>query len=103
MLGLVEDALAGAAVDLAVLGAADLVAELLGAGLGAVGLEAAAVVLASISMVEVSNGNIPSSLVTSIGNSLLDLLLGRLGRVGSHALLHLGGEVFASEIGHDGG
>ena len=40
VLGLVEDGAAGAAVNLAVFGAADLVGELLAVGLGVVGLDA---------------------------------------------------------------
>jgi len=44
--------------------------------------------------------NIPSELVTSIGESLLDLGLGGLGGVGDHALLHLVGEILAAGVRH---
>lgn len=45
VLGLVDDGAAGAAVNLAVLAAADLVGELLSVGLGRIGLGATAVVV----------------------------------------------------------
>lgn len=61
VLRLVHDALAAAAVDVLILGAAELVADLLAGGLLVVGLEAT------------------SNLITGAGNSLLQLLLGRLG------------------------
>lgn len=61
VLRLVHDALAAAAVDVLVLGAAELVAGILGGGLLAIGLDAT------------------SNLITGAGKSLLQLLLGRLG------------------------
>lgn len=46
-LGLIQDALAAAAVDMLVLAAGGLVGNLLGGGLGVVGLQAAVMTLAS--------------------------------------------------------
>lgn len=56
VLGLVEDGAAGGAVDLAVLGAAHLVGELLAGGLLVVGLEAAGGVLVDASVEGVRMG-----------------------------------------------
>jgi len=54
VLGLVQDAVAGTAVDVLVLAAAHLVADVLGGGLGVVGLKATvqSMVISSCSMVE---------------------------------------------------
>jgi hypothetical protein len=45
-----------------------------------------------------SEGNVPNEFVASVGEGLLHLLAGGLGRVGGHALAELGVEVFASEV-----
>lgn len=45
-------------------------------------------------------GNVPSDLVTSVGESLLDLGLGGLGGVGDSALLQLVGPIFAAGVRH---
>lgn len=45
--------------------------------------------------------NVPSELVAAVGDRLLQLLLGGLGRVGCHALTELGGEIFTASVRHD--
>jgi hypothetical protein len=82
VLGLVEDRLAGAAVNVLVLGATKLISSGLSAGLLAVGND--------------TTGN----LVAGIGEGLLELLSGGLGGVWLKALLGLGGEIFASKVRH---
>lgn len=79
VLRLVHDALAGAAVDVLVLGAAELVADLLAGGLLVVGLEATRGGLVIWFKKSRNEGSIPSNLITGAGNILLHLLLGRLG------------------------
>jgi hypothetical protein len=83
VLGLVEDRLAGAAVNVLVLGAAELVGEGLLTGLLRVWDDAA------------------GDLVGGISEGLTDLLAGGLGGVRLETLLGLGGEIFATEIRHD--
>jgi len=79
VLRLVHDALAAAAVDVLVLGAAEFVAGILGGGLLAVGLDATRGGLGIWFKKSRSEGSIPSNLITGAGKSLLQLLLGRLG------------------------
>lgn len=45
---------------------------------------------------------LPSDLIASVGEGLLDLLLGGLGGVGGDALLHLVGEILAAGVRHVG-
>jgi len=79
VLRLVHDALAAAAVDVLVLGAAELVADLLAGGLPVVGLDVTRGGLVIRFKKSRSEGSIPSNLITDVGNSLLQLLLVRLG------------------------
>jgi hypothetical protein len=102
ILGLVHDALAGAAMNFVVLAAADLVAERLSSGLVGVGHDATA------------------DLVAGVGEGLLHFFGGGFAAVGGQALLSLceemlveeldgrdrwerrtGGEIFASCVRHD--
>jgi len=85
VLGLVEDGASGRAMDLTILGAAHLVSELLAGRLLVIGLDTT------------------SQLVTSVGDTLLELLLSGLGGVGGNALLHLVGEILAAGVRHVGG
>jgi len=82
VLGLVEHALGAGAVDVAVVGAAELVGKFLASRLLVVRLGAT------------------SELVASIGERLLHLGLGGLGGVGNHGLLDLVVEVFAAGVRH---
>ena len=79
VLRLVHDALAATTVDVLVLGAAELVADILAGGLLVVGLDATRGVLVIWFKKSRSEGSIPSNLITDVSNSLLQLLLGRLG------------------------
>lgn len=88
-LGLVEDALARAAVLVAVVAAADLVADLLAGGLGVVALETTVKPVSRGSWQSKRGESLPSELVTSVGEGLLGLLLGALGGVGGELLLSL--------------
>ena len=79
VLRLIHDTLAAAAVDVLVLRAVELVADLLAGGLLVVGLDATRGGLVIWFKKSRSERSIPSNLVTKVGNSLLQLLLGRLG------------------------
>ena len=79
VLRLVHDALAAAAVDVLILGAAELVADFLAGGLLVVGLDATRGGLVIWFKKSRSEGSIPSNLITDAGNGLLQLLLGRFG------------------------
>lgn len=86
---------------LAVVGAAQLVGSLLTERLVMVGLGAAAHSVSTCRSREgIYRGTVPSELVASVSDSLLHLLLSRLGGVGSDVLLGLGGEIFATGVRH---
>ena len=82
VLGLVEDAAAGSAVDFLIFAATKLVSDRLGGGLVLVGLETT------------------SHLVGGVGEGLSDLVASRLGGIGLNALLGLVGEIFAECVRH---
>jgi hypothetical protein len=85
VLGLVEHRRFATAMDVLVLGSANLVGSRLSARLLAIGDNAA------------------RDLVGGVGDAFLDLLAGRLAGVRSEGFLGLIAEIFASQIRHDDG
>lgn len=90
VLGLVDDAFAGASVNVLVLASAKLVRGGLSSRLLAIGNNSAEDELAIITSLRIAYYDyLPRDLISGSGNSLLELLGGRLGGIGLEALLGL--------------